>query len=80
MVWDSIIVIGLSVYILPYLPLPLIPNRAGARFGGGPEAKYFQNYSFRKNCCKSYLNANIRKIKLQGINERINVTVYRAAQ
>ena len=34
----------------------------------GPEAKYFQNYSIRKNCCKSYLNAN--KIKLQRINER----------
>ena len=34
--------------------------RAGARFGGGgAEAKYFQNYSiWKKNYCKSYLNAN----------------------
>ena len=43
-------------------------GRAGASFGG-PEAKYFQNYSIWKNCCKSYLNAN--KIKLQGKNKTI---------
>ena len=40
------------------------------RGSGDPEAKYFQNYTIRKNCCKSYLNAN--KMKLQGINERIS--------
>ena len=33
--------------------------------GGGPEAKYFQNYSIENFFCKSYLNAN--KMKLQCI-------------
>ena len=34
-------------------------NKQGRReVRGGPEAKYFQNYSIWKNCCKSYLNAN----------------------
>ena len=37
---------------------------------GGPEAKYFQNYSIEICFCKSYLNAN--KMKLQCINERIS--------